>query len=409
MPILLYGMLVVRSGQAVVAGMQGDDVRNWISSSSLKLLVFWALLLAGCSGPPDAIIGVSSGGLRAEDVAGTSRHEIFIATTRAPAAETTLLYSGERSDNIGLARVSVTIPPNHVSGEIERPTSLPPNPRTNFTVLDPQTFADGRSFVEKINEALAARPKKDRNILVFVHGYNTTLTAAILRLSQFVEDSGFTGVPVLFSWASRGKVFDYVYDLNSALHARDDLIETSKLLLRTKAKGFDIIAHSMGNLLTMEAMRQAKLEGNFNKSGRLQNVILASPDIDADVFKKQIAPFSSSERRFYILISADDKALSFSRRIAGGVSRVGAEAADELAGLGVTVIDLTEVDDSGSSHSKFAGSPEVVQLIGHRLRAGDRLYPVGQGGGLIGNVASGLNIIPAALGGLQGRVYIVAR
>jgi len=34
----------------------------------------------------------------------------------------------------------------------------------------------------------------------------------------------------------------------------------------------------------------------------------------------------------------------------------------------VTVIDLTEIDDSSSgSHSKFAGSPEVVQLLGNGL------------------------------------------
>jgi esterase/lipase superfamily enzyme len=44
---------------------------------------------------------------------------------------------------------------------------------------------------------------------------------------------------------------------------------------------------------------------------------------------------------------------------------VGAADGAVLEELGVTVIDLSEIDNSASgSHSKFAGSPEVVQLIG---------------------------------------------
>jgi esterase/lipase superfamily enzyme len=67
----------------------------------------------------------------------------------------------------------------------------------------------------------------------------------------------------------------------------------------------------------------------------------------------------------YLLVSQDDYALRISRRIAGGVPRVGAADTAELEGLGVTVIDLSEVENSSSgSHSKFVGSPEVVRLIG---------------------------------------------
>jgi esterase/lipase superfamily enzyme len=52
------------------------------------------------------------------------------------------------------------------------------------------------------------------------------------------------------------------------------------------------------------------------------------------------------------------------------VPRVGAANAEELERLGVTVIDLSEIDDSSSgSHSKYAGSPEVVQLIGAGLNS----------------------------------------
>ncbi len=372
-------------------------------------LLFASLLVSGCGRAPDAIIGVDNPGIKAETVAGAKKHDIFIATTRALDPKPEIFYSGERGEDIGLARVTVFVPPNHVPGSIERPRNLPPDPRKEFTVLNPVSYSQDAEFLAGLRAELATRRKGERTILVFVHGFNTTLPSAALRIAQFVEDTGYAGVPVLFSWASRGKVFDYVYDLNSALHARDDLIRTGSLLARSGAEGFDIVAHSMGNLLTVEAMRQAKLQGRFDTGGRLRNIILASPDIDIDVFKKQIAPFAREDRRFFVLISEDDKALRLSRRIAGGVDRVGDESAEELAELGVTVIDLSQVKDKGSlNHSKFADSPEVVQLIGEGILAGNTLQTAEPGGGLIGGLASGLMAIPAAVTSGGGRVLVVA-
>ena len=54
--------------------------------------------------------------------------------------------------------------------------------------------------------------------------------------------------------------------------------------------------------------------------------------------------------------------------------------AEELEQFGLTVIDLSQIDDSSSgSHAKFAGSPEVVRLLGAGLnrvgRFGDQGTP----------------------------------
>jgi esterase/lipase superfamily enzyme len=330
--------------------------------------------LAGCAKAPEAVIGVD-GTIPVDQVPGVKLHEIFIATSRARDPDPAILFSGERAFSTSLAKVTVSIPPDHVPGSISRPRQLPPDPRKDFVVLNPRIFDSGESFIADIDAALALRPEGEREVLVFVHGYNTTTTAAVMRISQFVQDSGFTGVPVLFTWASRGKTVDYVYDMNSALQARGKLLETSDLLSNTKAESFSILAHSMGNLLTVEAIRQAKLQGNFNRKGKLRTVILASPDIDLDLFRQQIAVLPEEQRNFYVLISRDDRALAFSRRIAGGIDRVGDATPAELAGIGVTVIDLSKVSDTNSlNHSKFADAPEVVQLIGKRLNAGDQLH-----------------------------------
>jgi esterase/lipase superfamily enzyme len=330
--------------------------------------------LAGCARAPD-LVGIDNPDSPANTVDGISQHRIFITTTREASEVTGVFFSGERAPELGLASVDVTIPPTHVTGQLERPQQLPPDPRTEFAVVDPIVYSSDAAFIAEVNRALAQRPPGDRRILLFIHGYNNTTSDAILRLGQFVEDTGFKGVPVLFTWASAAKAPRYVYDLNSALVARGKVAEMAAILARTKATSVDVFAHSMGTFLTMEGLVDAQQSGRLGQRGELiDSVMLASPDIDIDLFRTQLAqlprPFIE---RMFLLVSADDAALRFSRRIAGGVPRVGAANTEELEGLGLTVIDLSQIDDSSSgSHSKFAGSPEVVKLIGAGLNANQR-------------------------------------
>ena len=335
------------------------------------LLIPLVLLLASCERPPE-LVGILNADVPVDAVPDVTKHRLFITTTREASDQLGALYSSTRSSDLGLSSVVVTVPPTHQTGQLERPTRLPPDPRTEFSVIEPIVFRTQESFIAEVNRELALRPPGQRTVLVFVHGYNTTTTDAILRLGQFVEDSGFPGVPVLFTWASAAQVPRYVYDLNSALVARVQLKEMANVLTRTRAESFDILAHSMGTFLTMEGLVDAQLAGRLGTRGAIDHIVLASPDIDIDLFKTQVGLLPRSVvDRIYILVSKDDSALRISRSLAGGVERVGAADADELGELGVTVIDLSEIENSGSgSHSKFAGSPEVVKLIGAALNSG---------------------------------------
>jgi len=275
---------------------------------------------------------------------------------------------------LGLASVDVTVPPNHVVGHLERPTRLPPDPRTEFTVVDPVIYRSDASFIAEVNRELAKRPRGEQKLLLFVHGYNNTTSDAILRLSKFVEDTGYQGVPVLFTWASAASLPRYVYDLNSALVARGKVKEMADVLARTRATELDIFAHSMGAFLTMDGLVDAQQNGQTGTRKTINHIMLASPDTDIDLFTTQLAQLPQPViERIFLLVSADDAALRFSRRIAGGVPRVGAADTAELEALGVTVIDLSQIANSSSgSHSKFAGSPEVVRLIGAGLNSAGR-------------------------------------
>lgn len=339
------------------------------------------LVLSGCGRAPD-LIGVDNVNVPVDSVVQASRQKIFIATTRQASDVTNVFFADRRAPELGLASVVVSIPPTHEPGRLERPKRLPPDPRTEFAVIDPVVYAQDQAFINALNQELASRSAKNRTILFFVHGYNNTFSDSVLRLAQFIEDSAFDGVPVLFSWASGAKPLKYVYDLNSALIARPYVKKATDILIRTRTKGLDVFAHSMGSLLTMEAILQADLEGRFDRTGRLNSIILASPDIDIDLFRAQLSQIKTEFKGTKVVfVSQDDAALDLSRTISGGIERVGNSNAEELAKLGIVVIDLTKIEDSTSgSHSKFAGSPEVVQLIGRGLNSSENFGQAEQAG-----------------------------
>ena len=356
--------------------MRTENIRGtvgWINGFLGTVLT--VMVVSSCSRAPD-LVGVDNAQIPVVSVAGATRQRIFIATTRQATEVAGAFYSGQRAPELGLASVVVSIPPNHVSGELERSKRMPPDPRTEFAVIEPTVYSTESAFINAVNVALETLPRNEQDILFFVHGFNNTISDSILRLAQFVEDTDYKGVPVLFSWASAAQPVKYVYDLNSAMTARPQFLKAVDILVKTRASGADVFAHSMGSLLTMEAIVAAEQAGDFNSTGRLKTVMLAAPDIDIDLFRSQLSMIDANRHKLFVLTSKDDSALGFSRRISGGISRVGATDAAELTELGVTVIDLSKIDDSKSgSHSKFAGSPEVVQLIGQGLNSSSRFGP----------------------------------
>ena len=314
--------------------------------------------------------------IRNAQTLGATKHRIFVATTRARSNDPSEVFSGLRSKIMTLGYLDVTVPPEHETGRIEK---LKPgqkaNPREHFLVSQPTLLTSTTSFQGNLNGALGLLPESDKNILVFVHGYNTSLGGAVLRLTQFVHDTGYKGIPILFSWASLGKPHGYVYDLNSALQSRDQLEALAHILRDTDTNQFDILAHSMGNLVTIEAMRNLVRIPDPDAESRLRNVILAHPDVDFDLFEAQFKSFHDKlKEQFTVLVSTDDRALGLSRRIAGGISRAGAAKPKRLEELGLNVIDLSEVDEkSSTNHTKFAAAPEIVRLIGRGFRSSTAL------------------------------------
>ncbi|MDE2578707.1 MAG: alpha/beta fold hydrolase [Hyphomicrobiales bacterium] len=290
--------------------------------------------------------------------------QLFVASTRRKA--------GEVQD--GHARFflqSVSIPPGHKPGAIEAPRFGAPDPAEHFTLARSRAL-DGNEFPAELAAHISGRVGNARDVLVYVHGFNTSQAEARFRLAQIVADGGFAGVPVLFTWPSKGELFAYESDKEAATVSRDAL---EKLLLDlAHAPGVgrvQVLAHSMGAWLTMEALRETAIAGHGDLDGKLGSVMLAAPDIDLAVFRQQVSRLNASH--VSVFVSRDDRALSLSSRIAGDRPRLGAmdpsRAADAAAidAMGVRVYDLSMLRSGFIGHDTYADAPDAVRQIGATL------------------------------------------
>ncbi len=358
-----------------------------------------ALLLASCAGHPK---GVMVPVAEARPVPGSSKVDMLVATSRAPSGNPATLFAGERSPRPYLTAVQISIPPetHRKPGEVEWPKRLPPNPATDFAVtkLDQlHTVDDGRAWFKQ--------HIVDGRALVFVHGFNNTYEDSVFRFAQIVHDSGAQATPILFTWPSRARLFDYVYDKESTNYSRTAFENALRTLAADPdVKDITILAHSMGTWLAMESLRQMAIrDGKVNP--KINNVILASPDIDIDVFARQFTELGPNHPKFTVFVSQDDRALSASRLISGDVLRLGAidpsaePYRSKLEKAGINVFDLTKVKSGDSlNHGKFAESPEIVQLIGQRLVTGQTLTDSDV------SVAQGVTAVLAGTAGTVGKV-----
>ncbi|MEM9104709.1 MAG: alpha/beta hydrolase [Pseudomonadota bacterium] len=329
-----------------------------VSKQSLTFAVL-ALLLSACAAPKAQFAYYT-----AETADGLSV-SVLAATPREPVDDPSLRFNGGRHQELSFAEIDVWIPRDRKPGTIKLPSDNP-DPASEFGVTGLKEIDTDREALQTINRKLRDLPAGERNIFIFVHGYNVSYVSGVYRHAQMLHDFGQSAVGLHYSWPSAAKTSAYLYDRDSVQFARDGLQQTIEMAASSDADSVAVVAHSMGTLLTMEAIRQLSLSGKKSALRRISPLILASPDIDEDVFGSQIAVIDPKPDPFVILASRRDKALKFSRDLRGGTPRVGqGESVEELQNLGITVIDLTEISDSQdrASHATFANSPTLIGLI----------------------------------------------
>ena len=297
--------------------------------------------------------------------------QIFVASTRKG---DTGAGAEASQDGVRYALATVSVPPVHRPGVIERPGLGSQNTLYHFVATGRRTL-DQDAFFGEIASHLSGRIGSNRDVLLYVHGFNTSFDEARFRLAQVVADARFGGVPVLYTWASRGSLFAYGSDRETAMASRDGLEKLMLALADAPGVGrVHILAHSMGAWMAMEALRENAIAGHADLDGHLGDVMLAAPDIDASVFRQQVARIGSGDH-VSILVASNDRALSVSSFLSNERPRVGAldpnDAADRklLDTLGVRVVDLSQVKSGFIGHSTYADSPGVIAAIGAQIGA----------------------------------------
>ncbi len=294
---------------------------------------------------------------------GTAR-TIFAATIRDPRPEGG--FGVGRTDGYHLLELTVSIPPDRKPGQLIFGGETP-DPNREFTMAARREFQTPEAFSKRIDQELQRFDPNERDIIVFVHGFNSTQSETAFRAAQLTHDIGVPGATVVYSWPSLGSALGYAYDADSVMVARDGLERLLKQLRNSRARRVILVAHSMGSMLAMEVLRQIEIETPGWSHRNLDGVVLMSPDLDPDVFKSQMSRIKKVPQPFLVFISRKDKILTLSQRLRGtrSRSRLGnLVSVEELEDLPISIIDTTDYADSANSGHLVAGtSPALLAIL----------------------------------------------
>jgi esterase/lipase superfamily enzyme len=322
--------------------------------TSRPILLLVLVLLAACT-PRGPLLGVPDGAAPGKTIAifqGSNRTYGVLEPPRKGRA------LANRYD-----RIDVRVPDYHAPGEVRIPATVA-NPATQFLVSDSRAYRSEAEFTGALRTSLAALPPDEREIVVFVPGFNMSAAQSLARVAQLRHDLDLPGITALYSWPSAGSVLGYAYDRDSILASREAFADFLRAVVKSRARRVIVVAHSMGALLTMETLRSLSLENPGWPSRNLGGVVLLSPDIDVDVFREQAARIGPLPSPFAIFVSENDRALALSARVSGDGRRLGnVTDPGAFADLDVVLIDVSHFS-SGMGHFDIGRSPALIGIVG---------------------------------------------
>jgi esterase/lipase superfamily enzyme len=325
-------------------------LRGLVATSSV---VAPALALGGCAGlasesgaPPDASSISAS-------------RSLLVATTRKA------INGARKRPWFGTERWAMTI---------ARAQLTPPDSgRFSLASVGLSDWALDRIDLMGQQASVLGQATSGRDVLIYVHGFNQTFEDAVLDAARLSDSIRFHGETLAFAWPSRAKLFDYGYDRDSAMWSRDAMHAVLDAMLASPTTGrINIVAHSVGSMLAMEALRALYAERGQLAADRIGALVFASPDIDMDVFTNSVEHIGPLAGKITVITASNDRALALSGWMAGGMTRVGAEQKAKLKLFGVQVIDASEEGWGLINHDLFLSNEEVRGTIRQIIAKGAR-------------------------------------
>lgn len=270
---------------------------------------------------------------------------------RSGSPEPAAFYGAKVEGTLEYGRAVVTIPLTHSPGNIELPSfwRLEREDRNKHFVLksvEPLSLDATRSEM-----ADRLQTSGSKAVLAFVHGYNVGFTEAAMRTAQLAHDLKFPGLPFFYSWPSAARITSYLQDADAAELSEGVFEQLIEDLASLPVTDVYLIAHSMGNRIVSKALRARVDKGK--DIGKLRELLLAAPDINADLFRTVIAPRLAAMQgtRITVYASSSDLALRASRAL-HRFTRVGETTP------GVFVYPRIDTIDA-------SGASSVIRAYGH--------------------------------------------
>jgi len=140
---------------------------------------------------------------------------------------------------------------------------------------------------------------------------------------------------------------------------------------RLAGQNIHLIAHSMGNRPVTGALKELYRERPEFR-GRFREIILAAPDINREIFVRDLAPYIvTPDQPVTLYTSSRDAALLASKKV-HSFARIG-DARDGVTPLpGFEIVDASNVNTSLLNHSYFADATSVLSDIFKLLKNGER-------------------------------------
>ncbi|MBO6900872.1 MAG: alpha/beta hydrolase [Rhizobiaceae bacterium] len=306
-----------------------------------------------------------SGPFGADPETGFTAVKIFYATDRARTGDPdpANFYGGERG-TLELGTATVSIPPRHVPGKIERPKiwllEFREDP-AKHVILKSVTPGDSDAVFAEMRDDLAA--SESDSAFVFVHGFNVPFNEAAQRTAQMAYDMNFSGVPILYSWPSRGSLLSYIADTAVVnLSGRRLTLFLEDVVRKSGARRVHLIAHSMGNRALTDALELYALR-HEGEPPAFDQVLFTAPDLDAGLFVEMAKTIKSTARRMTLYASNKDWALAVSRKLHGDAARAGQGGNRIIHADIFDSVDMTSVGDDMLAHSYYANNPSALTDI----------------------------------------------
>jgi esterase/lipase superfamily enzyme len=309
-------------------------------------------LLAGCTStvrlmPTPTVLTTADAGLAPADPdpAPGTKIEILYATNRVPIGPPGARnYTRMRSSQlrVGVATLQVGDDPVPAGAGRAKPAANAPaeRPAVRLRAIRPVAVLDDGSegldpdaaaFFAYVDELVSRGGNRD--VLIYVHGANSSFERAAAQAAQFQHFLGRDAVVMLFAWPSAGTWLRYRLDVATAGRTVPEfayLLE--KLSAHTNVAQLNVLAYSAGSMIASpglaRAVDAATAAGDPARL-RLGEIYYAAPDIDFPVFVENLPRYQGQTQRVTVALNTGDRALSFSQWI-HRVSRAGRPNLDEI-------------------------------------------------------------------------------